>query len=255
MSNRPFFLCISASSHTLATLLAQHDDEGREREVYYISHTLIEYETRYSAAEKQCLALVFVTQKLRHYILHAETRVIAKNDILKHLFANSDLSGRLAKWVMLLSEFDRKFITQKLIKGQVIADQLASAPLEKSFLTLNLFPEEDVLVIDHDSVWDMYFDGSRCQTSLGAGVVFVSLEGKLVPLSFRLEFNCTNNIVEYEALIVGFRAVISMGVKNIRIHGDSKLIVNQVIGAYRVKQLKLSKDLVLTMLTIHYLHD
>ncbi|XP_057854567.2 uncharacterized protein LOC131064446 [Cryptomeria japonica] len=151
---------------------------------------------------------------------------------------------------MLLSEFDLKFISQKSIKGQVITDQLVDAPSSKSFPTLDLFPDEDVLIIDQDPIWDMYFDGLRCQTGSGAGVIFVSPEGKPVPLSFCLEFHCTNNIAEYEALIVGFRAAIAMGVKHIHIHGDSKLIVNQVTGANCVKQLKLPqyKDLVLTIL-------
>lgn len=83
---------------------------------------------------------------------------------------------------MFLSEFDLKFVTQKLIKGQVITDQLVDAPLEKS--TLDLFLDEDVLIVDHDSIWDMYFDGSRCQSGSGVGVVLVSLEGK----SFRISF-------------------------------------------------------------------
>ncbi|XP_059067709.1 uncharacterized protein LOC131858476 [Cryptomeria japonica] len=250
MSNRSFFLYISASSHALVALLAQRDDEGWERVVYYISFTLIGYESQYSAMEKKYLALVFATQKMRHYILYAETQVIAKNDNLKHLFTKSDLLGRLAKWVMLLSEFDLHFITQKSIKGQVIVDQLADAPSSKSFPTLDLVPNEDVLIIDQDSMWDMYFDGLRCQNGSGVGVVFISPEGNPIPLSFRLEFHCTNNIVEYEDLIVGLCVVIAMGVKNIHIHGDFELIVNQVTSPYRVKKLKLShyNNLALTIL-------
>lgn len=40
------------------------------------------------------------------------------------------LIGRLAKWVMILIEFDIEYIKRKSIKGQVIADQLVDAPLE-----------------------------------------------------------------------------------------------------------------------------
>lgn len=61
MSDRPFFLYISTSSRALEALLAQCDDEGWEIAVYYISHTLIEYETRYFVVEKKCLSLVFAT--------------------------------------------------------------------------------------------------------------------------------------------------------------------------------------------------
>lgn len=45
ISDRPFFLYISATSHALVVLLAQHDDEDQERFVYYVSPTLIDYET------------------------------------------------------------------------------------------------------------------------------------------------------------------------------------------------------------------
>ncbi|XP_059069422.1 uncharacterized protein LOC131859543 [Cryptomeria japonica] len=217
---------LSASSHALVTLLAQRDDEGRERAVYYIIRTLIDYESQSSTMEKQCLALVFETHKLRHYILHLEMQVIAKDDILKYLFAKSDLSGSLAKWVMLLSEFDLHFITQKSIKGQVISDQLADAPSTKSFPTLDLFLDEDILIIDQVSIWDKYFYRLRCQTGSGVGVVFISPKGKLVPLSFCLELHCANNIAKYEALIARLHPVIAMAIKNIHIHGYFELIIN-----------------------------
>lgn len=61
MSDRPFFLYISVTSHALVVFLARRDEEGLERSFYYVSQTLIDYETWYSAIEKQYLALVFVT--------------------------------------------------------------------------------------------------------------------------------------------------------------------------------------------------
>ncbi|XP_059064439.1 uncharacterized protein LOC131856610 [Cryptomeria japonica] len=163
----------------------------------------------------------------------------------------SAISHALAALLARCDDEDReRAVYYKSIKGQVIAEQLVDAPSSKSFPTLDLLPNEDVLIVDQNPVWDLYFDGSRCQTGFDTGVVFVLPEGKLIPLSFRLEFHSSNNIAEYEALIARLRATIAMGVKHIRIHGDSELIVNQVTGAYRVKQLKLSqyKDLVLTIL-------
>lgn len=59
----------------------------------------------------------------------------------------------------------------------------------------------------------MYFNGSRCQTSSSSGVVLISIEGKPIPLSFRLEFYFTTNITKYEALFVGLHVTIAMGVK------------------------------------------
>jgi len=49
-------------------------------------------------------------------------KLIAKKDPLKYLISKVALTGRLAKWVMLLSEYDIEYVDKKAIKGQVIAD-------------------------------------------------------------------------------------------------------------------------------------
>ena len=62
------------------------------------------------------------------------TRLVAKIDPLKYFLSKAALTGRLAKWVMVLSEFDIQYVERKAIKGQVIADQLAdrSQPFTKT---------------------------------------------------------------------------------------------------------------------------
>ena len=44
-------------------------------------------------------------------------------------------------------------------------------------------------------------------------------------LSYRLEFECTNNTVEYEALVQGLRKSIELNVKNLKVFGDSEIVV------------------------------
>jgi hypothetical protein len=56
-------------------------------------------------------------------------KLITKINPLKYLLAKAMLTRRMAKWVMLLSEFDIEYVERKAIKGQVITDQLAKAPL------------------------------------------------------------------------------------------------------------------------------
>ena len=60
-------------------------------------------------------------------------KLIAKIDPLKYLLSKAALTGQLAKWVMVLSEFDIEYVDRKSIKGQVIADQLAEAPLSDAY--------------------------------------------------------------------------------------------------------------------------
>lgn len=76
------------------------------------------------------MAVVFASQKLRHYLLSHSIKLIAKIDPLKYLLHKATLIGRLEKWIMILSEFDFEYVVRKAIKGQVISDQLAEAPLQ-----------------------------------------------------------------------------------------------------------------------------
>ena len=47
-------------------------------------------------------------------------------------------------------------------------------------------------------------------------------------LSCRLEFECTNNTAEYEALVQGLRKAIELKAKNLKVFGDSEIIVKQI---------------------------
>ena len=66
---KPLILYISVTETSLGILLAQEDNDHKERAIYYLSRTLISYEMNYSTIEKACLVVVFASQKLRHYML------------------------------------------------------------------------------------------------------------------------------------------------------------------------------------------
>lgn len=59
ISRKPLLLYISTTQTTLGELLAQQDNEDKERAVYYISHTLVGYELNYTLIEHACLVEVF----------------------------------------------------------------------------------------------------------------------------------------------------------------------------------------------------
>jgi ribonuclease HI len=58
----------------------------------------------------------------------------------------------------------------------------------------------------------------------------VSPRGVKKEMGERLDFRCTNNQSKYEALIVGLRYVIDMGVNDVEVFGDSQLVVQQICG-------------------------
>jgi ribonuclease HI len=89
------------------------------------------------------------------------------------------------------------------------------------------------------SVWKMFFDGASSREGVGVGVVLVSPIQEIVSLSYKLEFETTNNVAEYEALVLGLRAAKDMGVEEISIFRDAKLIVHQVRNLYQAKHPRL----------------
>ena len=175
-------LYISTTATSLGVLLAQEDETRKERPIYYISRTLVAYELNYSIIEKACLAVVFASQKLRHYMLSHIVKLIAKIDPLKYLLSTTAWTGRLEKWVLILSEFDIEYVKRRAIKGQVLADQLADSPLQDDTPLLVEFPDETIMHLT-EHPWKLYFDGSLTQQGSGVGVLFTTPQGYKIPKS------------------------------------------------------------------------
>nr|GFA75534.1 reverse transcriptase domain-containing protein [Tanacetum cinerariifolium] len=70
----------------------------------------------------------------------------------------------------------------------------------------------------------------------GAGLILTSPEGTKFTYKLRFQFTAFNNEAEYEALIAGLRIAVQMGVRNVYISVDSKLVANQVLGTYIAKE-------------------
>ena len=67
---KPLLLYFTTIDTAIGALLAQHLKETRkENAIYYISKKMLPYEEKYSPLEKTCVALVWATRKLRHYML------------------------------------------------------------------------------------------------------------------------------------------------------------------------------------------
>ena len=53
--------------------------------------------------------------------------------------------------------------------------------------------------------------------------------------AFKLHFPCSNNEAQYEALVMGLKAAKRLGIKNLKVFRDSKLVMKQIEGPYGVK--------------------
>ena len=170
---------------------------------------MVPIEEEYSPLEKTCVALVWATRKLRHYMLTYKVLLIARIDPLKYLMEKPVQDGKTTKWVLLLSEFDIKYVTQKSMKGRAIADHLAHCSLEEAEEIHGDFPDEDDMEIKVES-WKMYFDGATNQNRSGIRALLISPKGAHIQFSGRLNFLATNNTTKYEACIIGLQVAIGL---------------------------------------------
>ncbi|XP_019199626.1 PREDICTED: uncharacterized protein LOC109193238 [Ipomoea nil] len=235
----PLILYIFAQDSSVGALLAQENDKGKENALYYLSRMMTPNELKYSPIEKLCLALVFSIKKLKHYFEAHTIRLVSKANPVKYVMAKVVLSDRLARWYLLFQQFEIVYVPQKSVKGQALADFLADHPIPAEWELSDDLPNEDVLVIEILPPLKMYFDGASHREGAGAGVVFVTPEGEVLPYSFTLTKQCSNNVAEYQALIHGLEIAADMKQLRINIYGDSKLIINQVLGLYEVKKAEL----------------
>ena len=69
---------------------------------------------------KTTLVMVWATKKLRHYMLTHIVHVVAPIDPIRYLLQQPVMSGKVASWTVMLSEFDLHYKPQKSIKGRVV---------------------------------------------------------------------------------------------------------------------------------------
>ncbi|XP_017972559.1 PREDICTED: uncharacterized protein LOC108661170 [Theobroma cacao] len=179
-------------------------------------------------------------------MLYHTTWLIAKLDPIKCIFEKPSLLGRVAKWQVLLSEYDIVYVSQKAIKGSAIADFLAER-VEEDYEPMEFeFPNEDLMSICQTSGeesekenWKMFFDGASNALGHGIGVVLVSPEGDYYPVIAKLNFYCTNNVAEYEACVMGLQTVIETKIHILEVYGDFALVIYQLRGEWETHDSKL----------------
>ena len=82
---KPLLLYPASSSFAIGALIAQEDRDGIEQPVYYISCALKDAETCYPRAERVYLSIVYVSQRLRHYLLAYEVHLMTKSHVIMAL--------------------------------------------------------------------------------------------------------------------------------------------------------------------------
>jgi ribonuclease HI len=227
-----------------------------QRPIYYVSEVLHEAKIRYLETHKLLYVVLVASRKLRHYF-QAHRVVVVTSFPLRSILHNFNATGNIDKWAAELVEFQLDFQPHHAVKSQVLADFIVEwtprpgvpgGPDPDSDPT----PAEPRGPVFTEPHWTLFFDGSACQQVGGAGVVLIDPSGDQVKYMVHLEFEATNNMAEYEALIFGLSAALSLGIHQLLVKGDSQLIINQVCGecscneprlaAYLLHVRKLEKD-------------
>ncbi|GJT93851.1 reverse transcriptase domain-containing protein [Tanacetum coccineum] len=184
--------------------------------------------------EKLVLSLVFTAKRLRGYF-QAHPIVVITDQPIKQIMSHPDVAGRLQKWSVMLGEHNITYWPRTSVKGQILADFLVEKPDEN-------LPETPATDISQEPC-TVFMNGSSCIDGSGAGLILTRLEGIEFTYALRFQFTASNNEAEYEALIAGLRIAAQMGVRNVRVSVDSKLVGNQVLGAYVAKEQSMIKYL------------
>jgi ribonuclease HI len=227
----PLLLYIAASLCAVsATLVQEQDREGTTRQcpVYYVSEVLTTSMCNMTKLEKISYTAVMASRKLRHYFEAFKVRVTSDRG-LGELFRNPEESVRIAKWAAELSGYHITFEPRTAIKSQVLADFIVD-------WTGPTWQQEE----SPEKVWTIHCDDTWCHAGAGAAAIITSPAGVKYRYTARLSFalesdRCTNNIAEYEAVILGLRKLQALGVTTCIIRTDSKVVAGQVEKEYSAK--------------------
>ena len=108
----------------MSAALFKEDENRKRRLVFFINKSLANAETRYIHLEQATLAFRVATKKLRPYF-QAHPIVVLTDLPLRSTIHKLDLSERMDRWEIELSEFGIQYKPRLAKKGQVMADFLA----------------------------------------------------------------------------------------------------------------------------------
>jgi ribonuclease HI len=131
---------------------------------------------------------------------------------------NREATGRIGKWAAELNEFSIDYVHRSPIQSQALADFIADR-----------MPGAQEEEANKDAeAWTLICYGSWGTFGAGAAAVLVASSKVRTCYATWLDFKCTNNIAEYEALLLGLRKLKAMGIRRAVLKTDSQVISSHV---------------------------
>jgi ribonuclease HI len=235
----PLLLNIAASHSAVSAALVQErckDSKPQQYPVYFVSEVLTNSKCNMTELEKIAYTVLMASHKLRHYFEAYKIRIPIDRG-LSDLFRNLEASVRIAKWAAELSSYNITFEPRTAIRSQVLDDFIVDwiGSSVSNHQSLEIF-------------WTIHCDGAWCQVGAGAATVITSPTGAkyryAACLSFALKSDkCTNNIAEYEAIILGLQKLRALEVTTCIVKIDSKIVTRQIEKDCSAKELVLMQYL------------
>jgi hypothetical protein len=157
------------------------------------------------------------SRKIRHYF-QAYHIIVPSSQPLKDIMSNREATGRIRKWAVELNEFTIDYVHRSSIQSQALADFIAD-------WTPGAQDEE---ATKDAKAWTVFCDGSWGTFGAGAVAVVVAPSKVRTCYAIKLDFSCTNNIAEFEALLLGLQKQKEMRTRRAILKTDSQVILGHV---------------------------
>jgi hypothetical protein len=213
MPGAPLLLYISTSHSAVGVALVQEKLEDGVKEqmpVYFISEVLGPSKKNYLEMKKVLYAMLMDFRKLHHYF-QSYNIIVPSSQQLKDIIRNREATNRIGKWATKLNKFVNDFIHRSSIESQALA-----------YFIVGWTPRcQDEASVSDEAMWTIFYDGSWGSFGAGATTILISPSKMKTSYAAKLEFQCTNNITQYEAILLSLWKLKAMGVKTIVLKSDS----------------------------------
>jgi ribonuclease HI len=210
----------------------EEEQTKKQVPVYFVSEVLSLSKKNYTELEKVLYAVLMASRKLRHYfqVYHI---IVLSSQPLKDIMRNRETTGRVGKWAAELNKFTIDYVHRSSIQSQALAD----------FITDWMPRAHEEGTSKDTEAWTVFCDGSWGTLGAGAAAVLMAPSKVKTCFTVKLDFSCTNNIAEYEALLLGLQKLRAIGIRRAILRTDSQVIVGHVDKSSKARDPKLEKYL------------